>query len=73
LVVLERDAIENIISKEERLAPGFKVANDLVTVMLGGNANEHYNLKPVVIYHPRALRGFLKSSLPAYWQCMKKS
>jgi hypothetical protein len=43
--------------------------------MLDGKAYGDYKLKPVVIYHAensRALNGFLKYSLPVYWQSMKK-
>jgi hypothetical protein len=47
------------------------VAKDQGTVISGSNTNGDYKLKPVVTYHaenPRAMRGFLKSSLPVYWQ-----
>lgn len=60
---------------EKQTAPGFKATKYGVTVMLGGNANGHYELKPAVICHaenPFALRGFFKSSLPVHWRSTKR-
>jgi hypothetical protein len=73
-LVLKRIPIRTYISKDEWMAPRFKAAKHWVMVMLGGNANRDYKLKPVVIYcteNPRALRGFLRSSLPVCWPSVK--
>jgi hypothetical protein len=58
------------IFKEQQTTPGFKVANDRMTVTLSGDANRDYKLKPAIIYRAEnstALREFLKTSLPVCW------
>jgi hypothetical protein len=49
---------------EERSAPGFKVAKDRLTLLLGGNASGTFRLKPVLVYHsetPRVMKGMVKT------------
>lgn len=63
------------ISKEEKSAPGFKVAKDRFTLLLGSNAAGDHKLKPLLVYHsenPRALKGFSKSHLPIIWKANRK-
>ncbi|XP_060129836.1 tigger transposable element-derived protein 1-like [Zootoca vivipara] len=63
------------ISKSEKQAPGFKAANDRVTVLLCGSAAGHL-IKPGLLYRsavPRALKGKNKNLLPVFWQPNKKS
>ena len=50
--------------------PGFKAAEDRLTLMLGGNADDTFKLKPLLVYreaNPRALKNVTKSSLPVIW------
>ncbi|XP_036599095.1 tigger transposable element-derived protein 1-like [Trichosurus vulpecula] len=64
------------ISAEEKTASGFKVARDLLTLLLGGNAAGDFKLKPLLVYHsesPRALKGFSKPNLPVIWRSHKKA
>ncbi|CAI5773286.1 transposable element-derived 1-like [Podarcis lilfordi] len=63
------------ISKSEKQAPGFKAANDRVTVLLCGSAAGHL-IKPGLLYRsavPRALKGKNKNLLPVFWQSNKKA
>ncbi|GCC33616.1 hypothetical protein chiPu_0012086 [Chiloscyllium punctatum] len=63
------------ISKNEAQAPGFKVAKDRMTVLLGANASGDLKLKPVVVYHsanPRALKGYLRSTLGVCFRSSKR-
>lgn len=39
------------LSKEEACAPGFKAAEDRITVLLGGNENDGYRHKLLVLHH----------------------
>jgi hypothetical protein len=60
----------------EESQPGYKVCKDRVTLLLGGNAEGDFRLKPTLIYHslnPRGLRGCNKASLPVIWRANKKS
>ena len=64
------------LSREQERAPGFKAANDRLTLLLGGNANGDFKLKPLLVYHsktPRAMKGISKSTLPVIWESNKKS
>ncbi|XP_015186874.1 PREDICTED: tigger transposable element-derived protein 1-like [Polistes dominula] len=64
------------LSREEKRAPGFKAAKDRLILLLGGNANGDFKLKPLLIYHsetPRAMKGISKSTLPVIWESNKKS
>ncbi|XP_042243388.1 tigger transposable element-derived protein 1-like [Homarus americanus] len=63
------------ISKNEAHAPGFKAAKDCVTVLFGANASGDLKLKPVLVYHsvnPRALKGYIKSTLGVHFRSSKK-
>jgi hypothetical protein len=53
LVYLEEDIYKNIHLQEKQMAPGFKVAKDqvMMMMMLDGNTNGEYKLKPFVIFH----------------------
>lgn len=62
------------ISKEEKTAPGFKIAKDRFTLLLGGNASGTFRCKPMLVYRsetPRPLKGKNKSHLPVYWRWNK--
>ena len=64
------------LSRRERRAPGFKVAKDRISLLLGGNASGDFQLKPLLIYpseNPRALKGKDKSRLPVIWKPSKKA
>lgn len=59
------------ISKEERIASGFKVAQDRLALLLGGNASGEFKLKPLLVYQsetPRVMRGYTKTNLPVVWR-----
>lgn len=59
------------MAKEEKTAPGFKPANDRLTLLLVGNTEGDYKLKTPVIYlseTPRALKGYAKEHLPVIWR-----
>ncbi|GFG29801.1 hypothetical protein Cfor_00232 [Coptotermes formosanus] len=58
------------ISQEEKSAPGFKASKDRFMLLLGGNAEGDYKLKPMMVYHsanPRALKGCVKHNLPVHF------
>ena len=60
----------SFISKEEMTMPGYKVAKERLTLMLGGNCTGDFKLKPLLVYHaanPRALKNIPKASLPVIW------
>lgn len=64
------------IAKEESSMPGFKVAKDRLTLLLGGNASGDCKLKPMLVYrfeNPRAFKGVVKSTLPIIWKVNKKA
>ncbi|CAM4425977.1 unnamed protein product [Lepidochelys kempii] len=64
------------ISHDEKTAPGFKASKDSLTLLLGGNAEGNYKLKPLLVYHsqnPRAVRGYIKSRLPVIWKSNRKA
>jgi hypothetical protein len=64
------------LSKEEKIAPGFKAAKDRLTVLLCGNAKGDFKCKPLLVYHsqtPRALKGVRLQNLPVYWRSNRKA
>lgn len=64
------------IAKEEKSAPGHKVAKERLTLLLGGNAAGDCKLKPLLVYqaeNPRAFKGIWKGSLPVIWKSNKKA
>ncbi|XP_039736316.1 tigger transposable element-derived protein 1-like [Pteropus medius] len=61
---------------EDKSAPGFKAARDLLTLLLSGNAAGDFKLKPLLVNpseNPCALKGFSKPSLPVLWRSHKKA
>jgi hypothetical protein len=61
-------------AKNEESQPGYKVSKDRLTLLLGGNAEGDFKLKPMLIYrslNPRALRGCNKASLHVIWRQIK--
>lgn len=72
----KRMPAKTVLSREEKSAPGHKPSKDRVTLILGGNAQGDMKLKPMLIHtaeNPRALKGFVKSSLPVIWRANKKA
>ena len=64
------------LAKKEKSQPGYKVAKDRLTLLLGGNASGAYKLKPMLVYRslkPRALKGIKINSLPVYWCSNRKA
>lgn len=43
------------IFQEEESAPGFKAAKDRFALLLGGNTEGDYKLRPVMVYHSENL------------------
>jgi hypothetical protein len=51
--------------------PGFKPAEDGLTLLLGASASGTLKLKPMLIYHsenPRALKHYVEARLPVHWR-----
>ncbi|XP_063152245.1 uncharacterized protein LOC134492057 isoform X1 [Candoia aspera] len=64
------------IFKKEKTQPGFKVSKDHLMLLLGGNAQGDFKLKPMLVYrspNPRALKGYGHRSLPVIWRSNKKA
>ncbi|CAM1327229.1 Uncharacterised protein at_DN1968 [Pycnogonum litorale] len=64
------------LAKKEKSQPGYKVAKDRLTLLLGGNASGDYKLKPMLVYRSlkhRALKGINNNSLPVYWRSNRKA
>lgn len=68
------------ISKEEKRAPGFKVAKDRFTLLFRANASgsfeckPSFKCKPMLVYfseNPRALKGKNKYYLLVHWKSNK--
>ena len=62
------------VTKEEKSAPGFKVAKDRFTLLLCANASGTYRCKPMLVYRSenlRALKGKRKDHLPVFWKSNK--
>eukprot|EP00061_Rhincodon_typus_P002678 g18190.t1 len=63
------------ISMDEAHAPGFKVARDCTTLLLGANACGDFKLQHVVAYYSanlQALKGYLKSAVGIYFRSSKR-
>ncbi|KAM9486515.1 tigger transposable element-derived protein 1-like [Clarias gariepinus] len=63
-------------SKAEKVIPGYKIAKDSLTLLLGGNASGDMKLKPLLVYHlenPRPLKNIAKGSLPVVWKSNPKA
>lgn len=64
------------ISKEEKNAPGFKVAKDRLTHLLCGNLTGDCKNKALLLYkseNPRDFKRISKGSLPVHWRSNKKA
>ncbi|CAB0035577.1 unnamed protein product [Trichogramma brassicae] len=62
------------LAKEEKRAPGFKVAKDRFTLLFCANATGDFKCKPMLVYRsetPRVLKGKNKDHLPVYWKSNK--
>ncbi|CAH2084823.1 unnamed protein product [Euphydryas editha] len=56
--------------------PGFKAAKDRLTLLLGSNVEGDLKLKPLLVYrseNPRALKNYVKSTLPVIWKANPKA
>ena len=64
------------ISKQTEVMPGFKVANNRLTIILGGNSAGDMKLKLLVVYRcrkPQAFKNIHLDSLPVVWKCNSKA
>lgn len=58
------------------MAPGCKAAQDLLTLLHGGNVAGNFKLKPLLVYPSEnlcALKGCFKPNLPMLWCSHKKA
>ena len=72
----KRMPTKTYIFQEEKSMPGFKVAKDRVTLMIGGNASGDFKLKPLAVHRaerPRAFKGLTISLLPVIWYANRKA
>lgn len=56
--------------------PGFKPAEDRLTLLLGSNVEGDLKLKPLLVYrseNPPALKNYVKSTLPVIWKANPKA
>jgi hypothetical protein len=66
----------NYIVKEEKTASCFKASKGRLTLLLGGNADGDFKLKPLLVYNsenPRVLKGYTKTKLPVIWKSNKSA
>ncbi|KAF2362688.1 DDE superfamily endonuclease domain [Trinorchestia longiramus] len=65
---------ETFFSKRDNLIPGFKDSKDRLSLLLGGNVEGDFKLKPMVVnrsQNPKALKGCDLNSLPVIWRSHK--
>jgi hypothetical protein len=65
---------QSYIAKEHRMT-SCNVAEDKLALLLGGNTNGDFKLKPLLVYdseNPRTLKGYTKINLPTIWKSSKK-
>uniref|UniRef100_K7F5K8 HTH CENPB-type domain-containing protein n=1 Tax=Pelodiscus sinensis TaxID=13735 RepID=K7F5K8_PELSI len=67
---LKKMLLRTYIMKEEKPIPGFKAAEDRLTLLLGANAAGDYKLKLMIDYRAEnpALKGLVKGTLPVIWK-----
>ncbi|KFD46494.1 hypothetical protein M513_12636, partial [Trichuris suis] len=64
------------LSVDERTQPGYSISKERFTLLLGGNAEGDFKLKPMLVYKslmPRALKGYIEKSLPVIWRANRKA
>lgn len=64
------------ISRDAKVASGFKVAKDRLTLLFCGNASGDFKCKPLLVYraeNPRALKNKKKADLPVFWRSNRKA
>jgi len=64
------------ISREEKSAPGSKISNDRLNLLLGGNITVTLKLKHFLLYHsvtPAVMKGILKSRFSVIWTSNRKA
>ena len=57
------------IPKQEKTAPGFKVSEDRITLLLCSNASRDFMIKPLLVQRSlnhHALKGINKNTLPVH-------
>ena len=63
------------LAKNEASQPGYKVSKERISLLLGGNAEGDFKLKPLLVnktQNPRALKGCNINTLPVTWRANKK-
>ncbi|KFD68011.1 hypothetical protein M514_19888 [Trichuris suis] len=64
------------LSVDERIQPGYSISKERFTLLLGGNAEEDFKLKPMLVYKslmPRAVKGYREKSLPVIWRANRNA